>query len=428
LIDNAAYKQESKVDEERMEKTKITPYMWKVFGVSFAGYVFDALEIMLYSMAMIDISKEFHLSMTAAGLLMTLALLGYAVGGFFWSTLTDRKGRAFVLMWTVGLYSVFTGLTALSWSVASLAIFRFLTGFASGGEWAAGAAMVSETWPAHLRGKAMAVMQAGWPVGTIIASYAYKWIAPVYGWRVVFLIGIIPALLVLLVRRTIKESDHFIKTKQKQGTPKDKLKELKLLLSPEHRKSFFLLFITASIGLLGYYTIMTWIPGYLQKERGFTIFKTANWFVIINLSSAIGYYLFGMIADRIGRRPAFTIFYLIAAIAAPVFAFSSINQNSLLFVGALLGFSMGYFSGFPAYGSELFPTHIRATGLGITYTGFSRLVSTFGPFAIGVFAQKVGISAGIGFMGALFIPAIIVLWWLGKETSGKSIEEIDATF
>ncbi|WP_027416140.1 MFS transporter [Aneurinibacillus terranovensis] len=409
------------------QKEKITPYMWKVFAVSLAGYIFDSMEIMLYSIAMVDISKEFHLSLSAAGLLMTLALLGYAVGGFFWGPLTDRKGRTWVLMWTVGLYSVFTGLTALSWSLLSLSFFRFLTGFASGGEWAAGAAMMSETWPAHLRGRAIALMQAGWPIGAIIASVLYKSIAPDFGWRSVFLIGIIPALLVLFVRRSLKETEHFQKAKIKTGNAKDKLREFKLLLSPQYRKSFFLLFITASIGLLGYYTIMTWIPGYLQKTKGFTVFKTANWFMVINLASAIGYYVFGMIADRIGRRPTFTIFYLIAMISAPLFAFSTINEGSLLLIGALLGFSMGYFSGFPAYGSELFPTHIRATGLGITYTGFSRVISTLGPFAIGILADKVGISVGIGIMGALFIPAIIVLWWLGHETKGKTIEELDGT-
>lgn len=408
-------------------RTKITKEMWKVFILVWAGYIFDAMEIMLYSMAMVDISKEFNLSLSAAGLLMTLALLGYAVGGFFWGPLTDRKGRTWVLMWTVGLYSLFTGLTALSWSVASLAVFRFLTGFAAGGEWAAGAAMITETWPAHLRGRIIALMQAGWPIGGIIASLLYKGIAPEFGWRAAFLAGVIPALLVLVVRRTLKESEHFQKTKEKFSGSKDKLNEFKLLLSPKYRRPFFLLLITASIGLLGYYTIMTWIPGYLQKTQGFTIFKTANWFIIINVASAAGYYLFGVIADRIGRKPTFTIFYLLAMIAAPVFAFSNFNEGSLLLIGALLGFSMGYFSGFPAYGSELFPTHIRASGLGIAYTGIARVVATLGPYLVGILSERVGIGASIGIMGGLFLPAILVLWWLGKETKGKTLEEIDQT-
>ncbi len=408
------------------EKTKVTPYMRKVFLLVWAGYIFDSMEIMLYSMAMVDIAKEFGLSLSTAGLLMTLALLGYAVGGFFWGPLTDRKGRTWVLMWTVGLYSVFTGLTALSWGVASLAVFRFLTGFAAGGEWAAGAAMLTETWPAHLRGRIIALMQAGWPIGAIIASFLYKAIAPEYGWRGAFLAGIIPALLVLFFRRSLKDSEHYEKAKETAVLKKSgAFKEFKTLLSPAHRRQFYLLLITASIGLLGYYTIMTWIPGYLQKTHNFSIFKTANWFIIINIASAIGYYLFGVIADRIGRRPTFTIFYIVAMIAAPVFAFSDLNEESLLIFGAILGFSMGYFSGFPAYGSELFPTHLRASGLGIAYTGIARVVSTVGPYGIGIMADKVGIGPGIGIMGALFIPAIIVLWWLGNETKGKTLEELD---
>lgn len=413
------------VNANTAPKTKITKEMWKVFLLVWAGYIFDSMEIMLYSMAMVDISKEFGLSLSSAGLLMTLALLGYAIGGFFWGPLTDRKGRTWVLMWTVGLYSVFTGLTALSWSVASLAAFRFLTGFAAGGEWAAGAAMITETWPAHLRGRIIALMQAGWPIGAIIASFLYKGIAPEFGWRAAFLVGVVPALLVFIVRRTLKENEHYQKTREKISKSSDKFNELKLLLSPQYRRSFFLLLITASIGLLGYYTIMTWIPGYLQKSQGFTIFKTANWFIVINVASAVGYYLFGIIADRIGRKPTFTIFYLLAMIAAPVFAFSSFSEGSLLIVGALLGFSMGYFSGFPAYGSELFPTHIRASGLGIAYTGIARIVSTVGPYGIGIMADRVGIGAGIGIMGSLFLPAIIVLWWLGRETKGKTLSEID---
>jgi MFS family permease len=409
-------------------KQPVTPYMWKVFWLVWAGYVFDSMEIMLFSMAMIDISKEFGLSLSSAGLLMTLALFGYAIGGLFWGPLTDRKGRTWVLMWTVGLYSLFTGLTALSWSVASLAFFRFLTGFAAGGEWAAGAAMLTETWPARLRGRIIALMQAGWPIGAIIASLVYKGIAPEFGWRVAFLAGIIPALIVFVVRRTLKESEHYVKTKEKMGKSTDRLKEIKLLLSPAHRRSFFLLMITASIGLLGYYTIMTWIPGYLQKTQGFTVFKTADWFIVINIASAVGYYLFGVIADKIGRKPTFTIFFLLAMIAAPAFAFSDFNSGNMLLIGAILGFSMGYFSGFPAYGSELFPTHIRASGLGIAYTGFARIFATLGPFIVGLLAEIIGIGPSIGIMGALFVPAIIVLWWLGKETKGKTLKELDQGF
>ncbi|WHZ00870.1 MFS transporter [Neobacillus sp. YX16] len=255
------------------EKEKITGYQWKVFFLVWAGYIFDSMEIMLFSMALIDIAGEFGLSLSSAGLLMTLALLGYAVGGMFWAPLTDRKGRTWVLMWTVGLYSLFTGLTALSWSVLSLAFFRFLTGFAAGGEWAAGAAFLTETWPARLRGRIIALMQAGWPIGAIVASLVYKAIAPEYGWRMAFLAGVIPAVIVLIVRRTLKESDHYVQTKERIGKSTDKFYELKLLVSKEHRRSFFLLMITASIGLLGYYTIMTWIPGYLQKPKALLYLK-----------------------------------------------------------------------------------------------------------------------------------------------------------
>ncbi|MDH7524371.1 MAG: MFS transporter, partial [Peptococcaceae bacterium] len=179
------------------------------------------------------------------------------------------------------------------------------------------------------------------------------------------------------------------------------------------------------IGLLGYWCIMSWIPSMLRADRGMTIFASSMWFIIINVGCMIGYLTFGVVADRLGRRPTFTIYWLAAMVFAPLFAFYALSPAVMLPVGFCLGISMGYFSGYPMYGSELWPTWLRATGMGIAYMGIARIGSTFGPMAVGAMADIIGVAKAIGVMASFYILAVILIWAIGYETKGKSLEELD---
>lgn len=403
------------------ESEKITPYMWTVLFVCYAGYVFDAFEVMLYSNALVDIKKEFDFNFAGSGSVMTLSLLGYAFGGMFWGPMTDKIGRLRVMVYTVLGYAAFTGLTALSWNAMSLIIFRFVMGFFAGGEWAAGAALITEAWPAKYRSRVMGVMQAGWPSGAILASLIYTTVGATWGWRWVFVSGILPALIVLWIRMSLKESTHF-QAAQQSGK---KIVSWTEIFKGKYTKRTIMYILISFIGLLGYWCVMTWIPSMLRAERGMSIFASSMWFIIINVGSLTGYLTFGFVAGKLGRRPAFSIYWLAAMITCPLFVFYANTTALLLIVGFLLGVSMGYFTGYPLYGSEIFPTWLRATGMGIAYTGIARVGSTFGPMAIGVIADYASLSTAIGIMAATYIIAVFVIWTMGYETKGKSLEELD---
>jgi MFS family permease len=375
---------------------------------------------MLYANALMDIKKEFDFNFAGAGIVMTISLLGYAVGGLFWGPMADKIGRLKVLMWTVSGYALFTGLTSLSWDPFSLMAFRFLMGCFAGGEWAAGGALISENWPERYRGRVLAVMQAGWPVGAALASLSYGLIAPHWGWRAVFLCGIVPAILVYVIRRTLKESDSFLQHKA-SGVSVSWTK----IFSQRYLKRTIMFILISFIGLLGYWSIMTWTPSMLRADRGMTIFASSMWFIVINIGGICGWLSFGAVADKIGRRPAFTIYFLAAMILAPVFAIYAKDPTFTVVFGFILGLSMGYFSGYPLYGSELWPTALRASGMGIGFMGIARFGSTFGPMMVGSLADKTNITTAISLMASLYIVAVILVWAMGYETKGKSLEEIE---
>lgn len=401
-------------------KEKITGYMWTVLIVCCAGWIFDAFEVMLYANALVDIKKEFDFNFAGAGIVMTISLLGYCVGGIFWGPMADKIGRIKVLTWTVLGYALFTGLTAFCWDAISLVCFRFLMGCFAGGEWAAGGALISETWPQKYRARVLAVMQAGWPFGGALAALCYGLVAPSWGWRAVFLCGIIPAFLVYLIRRNLKESDYFLQHKASGVSL-----SWTAIFSRKYLKRTIMFILIAFIGLLCWWSIFTWIPAMLRAERGMTIFQSSLWFVVINIGSTCGWLSFGLVADKIGRRPAFTVYWLAAMILAPVFAFYAKDPFVTLGLGFIMGISMGYFSGYPIYGSELWPTALRASGMGIGFMGIGRFGSTFGPFVVGAVADFTGIAMAISIIASIYLVAVILVWAMGYETKGKTLQEIE---
>jgi MFS family permease len=315
------------------------------------------------------------------------------------------------------LYSLATAGMATAQNLWQLVAWRVLVGLGMGGEWSCGSVLVAETWPPQHRAKAMGIMQSGWAIGALIAAGLSALVLESYGWRVLFLIGAAPALLAFIVRRTVEEPKIW-----RERTETSRWGEI---FSVQYRRRTILATLVASSVLIAFWGVTTWLPAFLatpvaEGGAGLTMTKGAQWLIVLQVGAFFGYITFGWIADRIGRRPAFTLFMIAATLVVPVFAFGARSVVTLLVIGPLVGyFAHGYFSMFGAMLAELFPTRIRASAQGFCYnTG--RLASAAAPFAIGAAATKHGLGFAIA-CDAVFFALGAILIWLLPETKGTEL-------
>jgi MFS family permease len=285
-----------------------------------------------------------------------------------------------------------------------------------GGEWACGAVLVAETWPAKHRAKAIGIMQSGWAIGALAAAGLSALVLERYGWRALFLAGLLPSFAAFFIRRHVREPEMWT-TKERDSS---RVSGFSALFTGVLAKRTLIASLLASSVLVGYWGLMTWLPSFLATPvakggAGLTITKSALWTVLIQLGAFAGYLSFGWIADRIGRRPAFTLFMAGALVTIPVYAMAASNVTVLLFVGPLVGyFAHGYFAVFGALLAELYPTSIRATGQGFCYN-IGRLASAFSPYFIGKAAETGGLGVALG-VDAIFFGLAAWLVWLLPET------------
>ena len=399
---------------------------WKVLFAAQAGWMLDGMDIMLYAFALTAIQKEFGLTSAAAGALVSLTLVASAFGGGFAGLLADRYGRARMLVFSILTYSIFTGMTATATSVGWLALWRALVGFGLGAEWSAGSVLVAETWPAEHRGKAIGLTQSGWAIGYLLAALFAALILPTYGWRPLFLVGALPALLTVWIQRTIPEPEIWKTTKQSEREQGRRLTPLSAILKPPLMRRTVIATLLCTSLLFAYWGLFTWIPAYLsspvsQGGAGMSIVKSSGWIVPVQIGAFAGYLLFGVLADRFGRRPVLLVFVLGAAALAPAYGFAGRSQIVLLMLGPLIGFfGHGYFSAFGAMLAELFPSSIRATAQGITYNS-GRAVSALAPLLIGAVAGRFGIGAALAFTSIFYVIGGLLVLFL-PETKGEALK------
>jgi MFS family permease len=353
------------------------------------------------------------------GLLNSLTLLASAIGGFLFGFLADRVGRTRALMLSILVYSAASGACGLSRTVVQLAFFRFLLGLGMGGEWTTGAALIAETWRPEHRGKALGLMQSSWAIGEIVAAAVVGLVLPRFGWRAVFFVGILPALLVFWIRRDVPESAVWLeKGGRKEGA-------LRVLLRPDIRRNGLLATAMNALGMFGYWGLFTWIPAYLslpvaEGGRGLDLMRTTAWLVVMGVGKWLGYVCFGFAADTAGRRRAYVAYLLAAAALVPLYGLAS-RPATLLVLGPLVAFfGTGYFSGFAALTSELFPTEVRATAMGLSYN-IGRGLSAFAPFVVGTLAARYGLGAAFLLQAGAFLAAALVALAL-PETRGKALD------
>ncbi len=408
------------------EHEKLNRNHYMIFGLSWAGWVFDFYDLVLFTFLIAPIHASLHLSPDMLSLCLGVSLFATGLGGIIFGALGDKYGRKKVLQWTIIIYSIGTFLCAFTWSFYSLVFFRFLTGLGVGGEWATGQIYINETFPDKLRAKYGAFMQSGAPVGVILASIVGGVITPIIGWRFTFLISIIPAIMVILIRRYLKESDVWIQNKD-QYVNKNIIQEFKELVSKEHRKIFLISLVLCIFGMSAYWFTYSWLPTYLADERGLALIGSTIGIIIIQCGDFTGYTSFGYVAEKLGRRPAFTIYSFIMAISISMITlcWNQINAvPDLIFVFMFLtGFGTGFFGGFGALFSELFPTKIRNTGVGTVFN-LARGIQFLTPIMITLVATYFDLSYGIA-IAAIFAMLVGIWIWVFPETKGTVINELD---
>jgi len=404
--------------------TKITAYQWRTLAAAQAGYMLDAMDVLLYVFAINTLREQFGFSNSIAGLISSATLVASAAGGILSGVLADRFGRTRTLVWTILLYSLASAGSATASGVGTLLLWRGLIGLGLGGEWSAGAVLVSETWPPEHRGKAIGWMQSGWALGYMLASGVTAVVLPRFGWRALFLTGLVPALLALVIRRQVPEPPLW-KQASRARNPLGPVFRAPLL-----RKTILATSLTTSV-LFAYWGLFTWLPGFLSAPvqaggAGLSIVRTSGWIFSMQIGAFLGYVSFGYIADRFGRRPAFLLYMLAAAALTPLYGampklLGEHAGTGLLVLGPFIGFfGSGYFSLFGALLAELYPTAVRGAGQGFSYN-FGRGLSALAPFLIGAVADQSGLGAALAWNSAFFLLGAVLLFAL-PETSGKVLE------
>jgi MFS family permease len=383
------------------------------------GWMLDAMDVMLYSLVLAHLIQALGMDKRTAGLLNSLTLVASAIGGLSFGFLADRIGRTRALMISILAYSVSSAACGLSSTVVQLAIFRFILGLGMGGEWTTGAALIAETWPAEHRGKALGLMQSTWAIGEIVAAGVVGLVLPRYGWRAVFFVGILPALLCLWIRKDVPESRVWL-DRSRSTKP-----SLAVLWRPDIRRNGLLATAMNACGMFGYWGLFTWIPAYLslpkeQGGRGLDLLQTTTWLIVMGLGKWLGYALFGFSADAFGRRRSYVVYLLVAAALVPLYGMT-VNPVWLLVLGPFVAFfGTGFFSGFSAIAAELFPTEIRATAMGLSYN-LGRGLSAAAPFVVGALAGRFGLGSAFFLQaGAFFVAALLALAL--PETKGRALE------
>ena len=409
----------------------ITREQWNALVAAKLGWMLDAMDFVLFLMATRALMEAFSIDTAQVGLLATAALVTSAIGGLLFGMVADYFGRTRALMATILIYSFATLGTATAQNFTQLMIWRALVGIGMGGEWSSGAVLVSETWPAEHRGKAIGIMQSGWAIGYILAAVAAAIILPLFSWRWLFVVGVLPALFVFWVRRNVREPEVW-SVKREEVDPSQGGS------SPGQVNTFAAIFSRALIGrtlkaslltslvMFGYWGFYTWLPGFLASSTeaggaGMSIVKSVAWIIPTQIGAFFGYLSFGFISDRLGRRPTFIGYLLAAAVLVPIYGHMARSPLALMVTGPLLGFfSHGFFSVFGSMLSELFDTPVRATAQGFTYN-VGRVLGGFGPLTIGALAKTSGLGPALALTSAFFVAGALMVLTL-PETRGRKLE------
>lgn len=398
----------------------MTPAERKSLVAGGLGWMLDAMDVMLLSMVLPYVMRELAIRADRGGLLGLLTLGSSAIGGALFGLIADRIGRTRALMASILVYSLSSGACGLSNTFWQLAASRIVLGLGMGGEWTTGAALIAETWPAEHRGKALGLMQSTWAIGEMIAAGVTFLVLPRFGWRAVFFVGVLPALVCFWIRRGVPESELWLDRGKRQRAG-----SLRLLWRKDIRWPGILATTMNAFSMFAYWGLFYWMATYLsnppsQGGRGLSIAKTTAWLMVMGVGKWFGYTLFGFLADALGRRKTYAAYLFAAAVLVVVYG-ATTDPTWLLVLGPLVAFfGTGYFSGYGAVASELFPTEIRGTAMGFSYN-IGRGLSALAPYAVGALAIQYGLGRAFALPGVAFFFAALTALAL-PETKGKQLE------
>jgi MFS family permease len=385
------------------------------------GWMLDSFDVMLYSLVLTQLIHDFGLTKHQAGWLGSMTLLAAAVGGVIFGYIADRFGRTRALMGSILVYAIFTAACGLTHSLLELAICRVLLGFGMGGEWASGASLVAETWPAEHRGKALGLVQSSWAIGYALAAAVVAVVLPRFGWRAVFFVGVLPALLTVWLRYGVEEPQAWRDSREEVVPAQSR--GLSAVFAPGRRVVTVMLALMNACTLFAWWGYNLWVPGYLSLPRGaggmgLSTHSMAMVVLTAQVGMWLGYVSFGYLCDRFGRKGCYVVYLVMAC--ASLLVYSRVHSVALLLaIGPVLAFfGTGYFSGFAAVTAELYETRIRATAQGFLYNS-GRVASALAPLTVSDLAQRHGFGLAFTVVASVFALAASLWVWI-PETRGLS--------
>jgi len=392
----------------------------------FAGYAVDSFDFMIYSFMIPTLVMLWHMGKSEAGLIATAALLSSAVGGWLAGVLADRYGRVLMLQATIAWFCIFTFLSGLTNSPEQLLATRTLQGLGMGGEWSVGSVLIAEIIRPEHRGKAVGIVQSSWAIGwglaAIMYAVVYSFLPEAVAWRALFLLGVVPAVLIVIVRRNVKESTVYLETRRRVDAGELRANFLRIFSPPVLRTT--ILASLVATGLQGgYYGVTTWLPTYLKTVRNLSVFNTSAYLVVLISGSFVGYLAGAYLSDRLGRRKTFVLFAVASTILVTTYMLIPITNAQMLLLGFPLGMSVsGVFSGMGAFLSELYPNEIRGSGQGFCYN-FGRAIGAIFPALIGFLSARMGLGQAIGIFAGAAYGVLVVAALSLPETRGKRLQE-----
>ncbi|HDS1819060.1 TPA: MFS transporter [Pseudomonas putida] len=403
---------------DKVQKKDASPQ--KALIASVTGYAMDGFDLLILGFMLPAITIGLALTSSEAGSLVTWTLLGAVAGGLIFGQLSDRYGRVRMLTLCILTFSIFTGLCAVAQGYWDLLIYRTLAGFGLGGEFGIGMALIAETWPAHRRNRASSYVGMGWQAGVLAAALLTPLLLPYIGWRGMFLVGLLPAFVSLIVRHTMSEPAEFVKAAADPVPFARRFTDL--FKDRQTTKASVGVMVLTSVQNFGYYGLMIWMPSYLSKKFGFSLMASGTWTAVTVVGMAFGIWLFGQLADRFGRKKMFLLYQ--AGAALMVIAYANLdNPTVMLFAGALMGvFVNGMIGGYGALISDLYPAQIRATAQNVLFN-IGRAAGGFGPLVVGAVALHYSFSAAIMLLSSLYVVAMAATVFLLPACQSEQLKK-----
>lgn len=387
------------------------PKLRKLLGSAGMSWLFDAMDVGLVSFVLAALTIEWKLGPQQGGLLTAFNSIGMAVGAAVSGALADRYGRRAILLWTLLIFSIANGLSALATGFAMLCALRFVVGFGLGGELPVASTLVSETMPASDRGRAVVLLESFWAGGWLTAALISYFVIPQYGWRIALLIGALPALYAIYLRRSIEDSPKFAGRKSRLSFRE----RFASVWSSRHAVQTITLWVLWFTVVFSYYGMFLWLPTVMVK-MGFGLVRSFEYVLIMTLAQLPGYFTAAYLIEKLGRKFVLTGYLLLTAASAAWFGNAG-TEGSLLAAGICLSFfNLGAWGAMYAYTPELYPTEVRATGVGMA-ASFGRIGGVIGPYLVGLLIDR---NVAIGAIFMIFFAAIVVgaltVLFFGRET------------